>query len=84
MYFDNYIEVSRLEQAHMRTPVYIGRALIPKMVVLSGRWQVIFVRIGPGLSSNFENLSGLLDQASFWPKFVRISGSGLSCRQNMV
>ena len=51
-----------------RTPVYIGRGLIPKMAVLSGRPQVVFVRIGPGLTSNFQNSSGLADLASIAAK----------------
>ena len=61
-----------------RTPVYIGEGLIPKMAVLSRRPQVVFVQIGSGLTSKFQNLSGLLDQAIFSPKFIQIGGSDLN------
>ena len=88
-YVDMFTDRSILETSHQvgvvgrdssmsRTPVYIGRGLIPKMAVLSGRPQVVFVRIGPGLTSNFRNLSGRLHQAIFSLKFVRIGGSGLN------
>ena len=40
-----------------RTPIYIGGGLIPKMAVLSGWPQVVFIQIGSSLTSKFQNLS---------------------------
>ena len=60
------------------TPIYIGGGLIPRMAVLSGQPQMVFVQIGSSLTSNFQNLSGLLDQAIFSPKFIWVDGSGLN------
>ena len=36
----------------------------------------VYTQTEPGLTAIFKNLSGLLDQGIFAPKFVRFGGSG--------
>ena len=67
-----------------RTPGNSRKGLIPKIGFLSGCLCAKFVWMGPGLRSDFKNLSGCSDQGTFLPSSVQISGSSLSAGPNDV